>query len=169
MNAAAPMGTASNVKRSTLLPGWHIVEIPAMAAAGRKFFQDDRLTFYDDLDTAVSQFENLHLIVAQCVLQYMPDPLQTLEALPKLGFTYVYITRTLVGDGIDHPIITKQLAKLSAHGLGVFPNGFTDIKTSHHSTIVLFDAIASRISVGYSAVAYQFAGMLLRHFVSPPH
>ena len=101
---------ASYFELNHLLPGriksWHVVETPAMAAAGRKLFQDDRLTFHDDLDTAVAQLESLDLLIAQGVLQYMRDPLQTLEALLKLGFAYVYITRTVVGDGIQRPIIT---------------------------------------------------------------
>jgi len=151
---------ASYFELSHLLPGriksWHIVETPAMAAAGRKLFQDDRLTFYDDLDTSVSQLENPDLLIAQGVLQYMPDPLQSLETLLNLGFDWVYITRTLVGDGIEHPIIIEQVSNLSAHGPGAVPKGFTDRKTSHPLTIVAFESIASRISVGYS-VAYQFA------------
>lgn len=150
---------ASYFELSHLLPrrikSWHVVETPAMAAAGRRLLQDDRLTFYDDLDTAVSQLENPDLLMAQGVLQYMRDPLQTLEALLELGFAYVYITRTVVGDGIERPIITKQVANLSEHGPGAVPKGFTDRKTSQPLTIVPFESIASRISVGH-AVLYSF-------------
>ena len=87
---------ASYFELSHLLPGriksWHVVETPAMAAAGRRLIRDSRLTFYDALDTAVAQLENLDLLIAQGVLQYLRDPLQTLEALLRLGFAYVYIT-----------------------------------------------------------------------------
>ena len=61
-----------------------------------------------------------------------------------------------MGDGIKQPIITKQVMNLSDHGPGAFPKGFTDRKTSQPLTIVPFESIASRISVGYS-VAYSFA------------
>ena len=150
---------ANYFELSHLLPGrirsWHVVETPAMAAAGRGLVRDDRLTFYDALDTAVAQLENLDLLIAQGVLQYLMDPLQTLEALLKLGFTYAYVTRTVVGDSIQHPIITKQIVNLSAHGPGAFPKGFTDRKTSQPLTIVPFASIISRISVGHT-ISYSF-------------
>lgn len=143
-----------------LCPGriksWRIVETTTMAAAGRRLIRDGRLTFYDALDTAVAQLENLDLLIAQGVLQYMPDPLQTLETLLNLGFDWVYITRTFVGNGIEYPIITKQVVNLSTHGPGGIPKGFADRKTSQPLTFVPFESIASLISVGYS-VAYQFA------------
>ena len=150
---------ASYFELSHLLPGrirsWHVVETPGMAAAGRRLFQDDTLTFYDDLDVAVSQLENQDLLIAQGVLQYMKAPLRTLEALLKLGFAYVYITRTLVGDAIERPIITKQVVNLSAHGPGLATKRFTDRKTSQPLTIVPFESIASRFSVGHT-VLYSF-------------
>jgi len=143
-----------------LLPGmikcWHVVETPAMVAAGKNLFQDDELALYDDLDLAVSQLKKRDLLIAQGVLQYLRNPLQTLETLLKLGFAYVYITRTLVGNGIRCPIVTKQVVSLSAHGPGKVPKGFTDMKTSQPLTVVPFESITSRISVGYS-VSYSFA------------
>lgn len=150
---------ASYFESSHPLPGriksWHVVETPAMAAVGRRLFQDDRLAFYDDLDTAVSQLKNLDLLIAQGVLQYIRNPLQALKALLKLGFAYVYITRTVIGGGIERPIITKQVSNLSAHGPGAVPKGFADRKSSHPLTIVPFESIASRISVGHD-ILYSF-------------
>ena len=147
---------ASYFELSHLLPrkikSWHVVETLAMVAAGRRLFQDDRLAFYDDLDAAVSQVENLDLLIAQGVLQDTRDPLQTLEVLLKLGFAYVYITRTLVGDGIERPIIIKQVVNLSVHGPGAVPKGSTDRKTSQPLTIVPFESITSRLSVGYTVL-----------------
>lgn len=151
---------ASYFELSHLLPemtkSWHVVETPAMAAAGRRLITDDKLTFYDALDTAVAQLENRDLLIAQGVLQYLRDPLQSLEAWLKLGFTYIYVTRTVLGDGIQHPIITKQVVNLSAHGPGAVLKGFMDRKTSQPLTIVPFESIVSRVSVGYS-IAYSFA------------
>lgn len=150
---------ASYLELNHLLPGtikrWHIVETPAMAAAGRKLFHDGRPSFYDDLDKAASQLESLDLVIAQGVLQYMKDPVQTLEALLKLGFAYFYITRTEVGDSIERPIITKEVSNISAHGPGTVAKEFADRKTSVPLTIVSSEAITSRISVGYN-VLYSF-------------
>ena len=130
---------ASYFELSHLLPGrikkWNVVETPAMAAAGGGIFQDSILIFYDNLDTAASQLGKRNLLMAQGVLQYMEDPIQMLETLLKLGFAYVYITRTVASDDIDCPIITKQVTNLSSHGPGPAPKGFTDRKTSHDCSV----------------------------------
>jgi putative methyltransferase (TIGR04325 family) len=83
-----------------LLPGrirrWHIVETPPMVVIGRESFQEEKLAFYDDLRTAVSGLNNLDLLIAQGVLQYLREPFLQLGDLLDLGFEYVYVTRTLV-------------------------------------------------------------------------
>jgi putative methyltransferase (TIGR04325 family) len=147
---------ASYFELAHLLPqrirSWHVVETAGMAAAAKRLFEDNELFFYDDLGIAVSRLRNLDLLVAQGVLQYVRDPLQTLEALLRLDFTYVYITRTVVGDDIEFPVITKQVVNLSAHGPGSVPKGFVDRKTSQPLTIVPHECITSRISIGYDVV-----------------
>lgn len=146
---------------SHLLPGriksWHVVETPPMVAAGRRLFQDEGLSFHDDLYTAVSQLENLDLLIAGGVLQYTRNPLHSLETLLRLGFTNIYITRTIVGDNIEKPIITKQVSNLSAHGpLGGLPGGIAARKTSFPLTIIPIDSVKSLISVGYN-ISFSFA------------
>lgn len=47
---------------------WRVVETPAMAAAGRLLFPDDRLAFFSDMDTAVSNLTSRDLLMAQGVL-----------------------------------------------------------------------------------------------------
>jgi putative methyltransferase (TIGR04325 family) len=104
---------------------WHIVETPPMAEVGRKLFEDDKLTFFDDLPSAASRLKP-DLVIAQGVLQYMPNPLETWKALLGLGAGHVYVSRTVVGVDLERPIITKQVCKLSTHGPGQVPAGFQD-------------------------------------------
>ncbi|NVM22071.1 MAG: methyltransferase, TIGR04325 family [Desulfobacterales bacterium] len=150
---------ASYFELNYFLPGrinrWHVVETSTMSAAARRLFQDDRLIFYDDLEAAASQLKNLDLLIAQGVLQYVKDPLGTLETLLRLGFAFVYITRTQVGEGIEAPIITKQVVNLSGHGPGPVSWEFVDRETSQPLTIVPFESITSRVSVGHNTV-YSF-------------
>jgi len=148
---------ASYYELSHFLPGrighWFVVETPAMAAAGRKLFQDDRIKFFDHLGVAVSELENPDLSIAQGVLQYTSNPTQMLDNLLSLGFKYVYITRTVVSDGTEQPIVTKQITNLSDHGPGtLFPEGLTNRRTSQPLIIVPFKSILSRVSVGYDVV-----------------
>ncbi len=63
---------ASYFELNHLLPyhikNWLIVETPAMAAVGKKIFENDKIKFFDDLQSAVNQLENQDLLVAQGVL-----------------------------------------------------------------------------------------------------
>lgn len=138
------------------IKSWYIAETPAMVAAADKLFKEDKLSFitYEDINIAISKIDNLDLLMAQGVLQYLKDPLQKFEDLLNLGFKYVYITRTVVGTGIDRPIITKQVADLSAHGPGPVPIKISDRKTSQPLTIVPFESLVSRISDSHNIVFF---------------
>jgi putative methyltransferase (TIGR04325 family) len=146
---------ATYFELSHLLPksieSWHVVETAGMAAAGRKLFQNNRLFFYDKLDTAVSKVYP-ELLIAQGVLQYLRDPLQALETWLGYGFPYVYVTRTLVGLDIEHSIITKQVCKLSEHGPGSVPKRSVERGTSQPLTIVPLESVTSCMSVGYDVL-----------------
>ena len=147
---------ASYFELSHLLPGrisrWFVVETPAMATAGRRLFQDGKIKFFDNLRAAASEIGSPDLTIAQGVLQCTSNPLQTLDDLLEHASKYVYVTRTIVGLGIERPIITKQVSNISEHGPGAFPKGLTDRKTTQPLTIVPYESIASHISVGYRII-----------------
>ena len=150
---------ASYFEINKLLPGrikkWNVLETPSMVDAGRKLFQEDGLAFYDDLGKAISQLDKLDLLIAQGVLQYMKEPLRTLDVWLELGFAYIYITRTIVGEDIKNPIITKQVMNLSEHGPGTVPEGFDDRETSQPLIIIPLESIGAYISTGHE-VLYSF-------------
>jgi len=130
---------------------WHILETPAMAASGKKFFQDEALKFFENLEHAVSGIRGgRDLLIAQGVLQYLRDPIKTFRDLLKLDFEYIYITRTIVGENLSHPIITQQVVDLSQHGPGPAPAGFADRKTSQPLTILPFESFKPSISEDYN-------------------
>ena len=127
-----------------------------MVAIARESFQEEKLGFYDDLEAGASGLGNLDLLIGQGVLQYLRDPLLQLPNLLNLGFTYVYVTRTVVADEIAEPIITKQVVDLSAHGPGTASQGFVDRKTSQPLTIMPFKSLRDRLGSGYDII-FSFA------------
>jgi putative methyltransferase (TIGR04325 family) len=135
------------------IKSWYIAETPAMVVAADKLFKEDKLCFIKS-DEAISKIVNLDLLMAQGVLQYLKEPLQKFEDLLNFGFKYVYITRTVVGTGIDRQIITKQVVDLSAHGPGPVPIKFIDRKSSQPLTIVPFESLLSRISDSHNIVFF---------------
>lgn len=126
---------------------WHIVETPPMAQIGRQLFEDDKLTFSDDLRSAASRFKP-DLVIAQSVLQYTPNPLETWKGMLGLGAGHGYVTRTVVGVDLERPIITKQVCKLSAHGPGQVPAGFEDRTVTQPLVLVTAESFAESAS-GY--------------------
>ena len=125
-----------------------------MAAAGQSLTSDPNLSFHSDLAPAVSQLESRDLAIAQGVLQYTADPVQTLKDLFALGFSYVYITRTAVAD-VERPIFTKQETELAAHGPGKLPAAPAGTSTQP-MILVSFAALASTIPSHYE-IAFEFA------------
>ncbi len=148
---------ASYYETKHLLPNrvrhWSIVETAAMAAAGRELTDDQELSFYSDLTSAAAGLESRDLAVAQGVLQYAADPLQMLNALCDLRFSFVYVTRTAVAD-VESPLFIKQDTELAAHGPGRLPNAPAG-RSTQPMTLVSFDSLLSVIPAHYDVV-YKF-------------
>lgn len=130
---------------------WSIVETPAMATAGESLTNDPNLSFHSDFTSAVRRLASRDLAVAQGVLQYTPDPVQTLNDLIALEFSYVYITRTAVAK-VDRPIFTRQDTELEAHGPGRLPNAPSG-QSSQPMTLVNVEALLSAIPANYEVVS----------------
>jgi putative methyltransferase (TIGR04325 family) len=145
---------ASYFETRTLLPGriehWSIVETPAMAAAGESVADDSKLTFHPDIASATKQLASRDIAIAQGVLQYTGTPLQVLNELFALEFSYVYITRTVVAD-VAEPVFTRQETDLSAHGPGRLP-GAPESKSSQPMTLVSCEALMEAIPERYEVV-----------------
>lgn len=129
---------------------WSITETPAMAAAGNKFAKEDQLSFHSDLTSATSVLGRRDLAIAQGVLQYASNPLQLLRDLLELGFSYVYVTRTVVAVGanaaIAQPIFTRQETDISAHGPGKLEGAAIDGKSSQPLTIAGLESVSQTVS-----------------------
>ena len=145
---------ASYFEMQVMLPGrvhhWSIVETPAMAAAGKSLSNDPNISFHSSLASAAQELESRDLAIAQGVLQYASDPLQTLKDLFGLEISYVYVTRTAVTNG-ETPIYTKQETELAAHGPGVLPNAANG-SSSQPLTLVSYNALASAIPSDYELI-----------------
>ena len=138
---------------------WSIVETPAMAAAGSALTSEPGLSFHGDLESGASALNRKDLAIAQGVLQYSSDPLRMLTNLFRLGFSYVYLTRTVVAvesaARIDSPLFTQQETDISAHGPEKLPGDRVDRKSSQPLTITTLESISATVA-GASRVLYWF-------------
>lgn len=145
---------ASYFETKHLLPQriarWSISETPAMAAAGEALTAEPDLSFHVDLESGAARLGRRDLAIAQGVLQYASAPLNMLSDLLRLGFSYLYVTRTVVAVGadaaIDQPIFTKQETEISAHGPGKLTGTAVNGKSSQPLTIVGLESILKTLS-----------------------
>jgi putative methyltransferase (TIGR04325 family) len=143
---------ASYFELNHLMPGvigsWAVVETPRMAAAGREFFQDEKISFFDDLSAAAANSAGLDLVIAQGVLQYCDDPILTLDSLLSLDFRYIYLTRTMVSTETptESVIITRQVTNLSDHGPGAAPPNFKSRQSTQVLTLISYESLSSQIN-----------------------
>jgi putative methyltransferase (TIGR04325 family) len=125
---------------------WMIVETPAMVKKAKEKFENTILKF-----VSINDFEKEHslqtgdILIAQGVLQYLENPLMVFDSLQRQNYQYIYLSRTVVGEGISAPIITKQVVNVSDHGPGEMPKGWIDRKTSQPLTILPLHLLNSKI------------------------
>lgn len=135
---------------------WVIVETAEMANAGRELFQTDALIFVDNVQDALKYLQFPSILVAQGVLQYLREPLNGFGTWLELGFPFIYLGRTLVGDQGEEPIVSRQVSKLSEHGPGPLPEGFTDRRVSYPMTLIPHKRLLSAITKNYGIlVAFE--------------
>ena len=72
---------------------WNVVEQPHYVLAGKRHLEDDILHFYQELDDCV-QKTRPNVVLASSVLQYVPNPLETVAALAAIGADVVILDRT---------------------------------------------------------------------------
>ncbi len=72
---------------------WSVVEQKHFVDMGRKHFEDDRLRFYDDLDSCIAN-ENPDTLLLSSVLQYLPDPGLFIDTVINKKFEFILVDRT---------------------------------------------------------------------------
>lgn len=72
---------------------WSIIEQPNFVETGKKFFSDEKLNFYENLDICLSQ-QQPDAILLSSVLEYLEKPYPLLEEVLKKNFKYIIIDRT---------------------------------------------------------------------------
>lgn len=72
---------------------WNIIEQEKMVQVGRKEFTQDSLDFYSSIDECLNE-KKCNVVVAASVLQYMPDPMSTIDSLASVGAEMIIVDRT---------------------------------------------------------------------------
>ncbi len=123
---------------------WHVVETPAMATRAQAL-ADGELSFESSLSEAVALLDQPDLVLSSGTLQYVPDPYACVRELAACRPQCLAITRVPV-TGERHDLITIDETRLSAHGPGTMPDGFTDAAVRVPMTVPSEEKLCSLIN-----------------------
>lgn len=140
---------------------WRIVETASMAALARPEAHSE-VTYFTQADDAVGAWEGPpHLILLGSTLQYLEEPLATLQALAKLRAESIVLTRTPLADS-DSSHFLVQSSRLSENGPGEVPDGFVDKKVRYPVTFVPERHVFNLLQQNYRLVRYMVEEAHLR-------
>lgn len=97
---------------------WAVVETPAMVRRAKEL-ATDRLMFFERIDQAADWLGSVDLVHSNGAIQYVPDPLATIEALCALQAPRMMWHRVPLSDA--GPKRELQTSYLSDNGPGVLP------------------------------------------------
>lgn len=86
---------------------WCIVEIEALAEAGKRQFEDNVLKFYDSPESVFKAYSP-DVLVSGSVWQYIENPYDTLRKLLQNTFNYVFIDRIPLFPGMSEKVMIQQ-------------------------------------------------------------
>lgn len=145
--------------RNLLEPGtsvnWRVVEQPAFADVGRRYFQSDSLSFSNDLDDCLKT-QAADIVILSSVLPYVENPHALLDEIANAA-PRVLIDRTPLRDALPDRL-TVQSVPATIYG---FPTSYPawilnrEGLLAHFSgrfqTMLEFDALAGSIDVDGTA------------------
>ena len=130
---------------------WRVVESTALAEKSKTLFSTDELSFSDDLEKAVNEFKEIHLIHCSGVIQYMPDPYNTLKTIAVSNSHYLNFARMCFSKKEEEVVILQQ-SSLSANGFGPLPSSFTDRVLLYPQTSILQEKFFQTLEARYKTI-----------------
>jgi putative methyltransferase (TIGR04325 family) len=90
---------------------WNIIEQRNFVECGKKYFQDEKLKFYEDFGQCLKK-EQPNILILSNVLQYLENPKEFVKEILNMGFEYILIDRTPVVKGCDRLTVQKVNPKI---------------------------------------------------------
>ena len=149
---------------------WHVVETHNMVQKG-KLLEDGQLMFFEDIKEAIAAFHGVDLFFSSSTLQYVPNPLKTIDKIMKCAAEYIFLTRLPLLEHNIGQIITIQTSNYSGNGPGPLPNGMKDGPVRYPITFLEKGLLESKIKERYEelilfeeGLAHYFKGAKINSF-----
>jgi putative methyltransferase (TIGR04325 family) len=117
---------------------WAIVETSIMAERAAKLALN-RFEVFTDIAVAAAALRRIHLIHASSSIQYVPEPIPTLQALARLQARYFTLARFPVWS--RDQLVGIQVSALAENGIGPMPPTIADRQVRYPVTFTSFDEV----------------------------
>lgn len=134
------------------LPGnyvWAVVETPVFVTAGREF-ETEELRMFETISEATDWLGEIDLIYTSSAIQYMPDPLSTVDDLLAVNAGCVALLRSAFSEG--NQIVVLQRSRLKDNGPGSLPAGVPDRPVYYPRTYAPIAGLRDRVRARYRTV-----------------
>ena len=130
--------------RDRLRLQWTIVETPEMIGAARAHGLGDDVRYFDSLDAAAASTGQPDLLLCSGALQYVPAPLDTLEALLAVRPKNFCLTRLPLAQA-HGGFFRLQRTRLSSNGPGPLPAGVADAWLRYPMAVIDQERLDARL------------------------
>ena len=144
---------------------WDILEQPATAECGQKYFIDEHLKFYSQIEEYLNE-NSPKVVLFSASLQYLSKPYQTLDLLIQKKTEFILFDRLLVTDSRD--MITIQnvdpIIYEASYPLWIFneENILNYLIKNNYELLTDFDSLGGNFSIKKTGVKGQHKGYLFK-------
>jgi putative methyltransferase (TIGR04325 family) len=135
---------------------WSIVEQARFVDEGKKYFENETLRFYKDIDSCVRE-RNPHCILFSSVLQYLEKPYALLQQVKALSFPFILIDRTGFIEGREDRLTVQKVSPSiyrASYPCWFFNHQkFLSFLDDGYDLIAEFDALAGTMRLDHGKVA----------------
>jgi putative methyltransferase (TIGR04325 family) len=120
---------------------WAVVETEIMTKEAQQLASEG-LEFHTTIDSAKSSLGKVDFVHTSGTIQYLPDPMQTLEALLAVDAPYFALARFPLWP--EQATIGVQPSMLSLNGLGPMPPGISEAELRYPVTFLNIEAVMAK-------------------------
>jgi putative methyltransferase (TIGR04325 family) len=129
---------------------WNIVEQKNFVECGKKYFENDKLKFYEKIDDCFKETKPNAILISS-VIQYLEKPYDFLKKIANNGFEYVIFDRTTFLENNNRLTLQKISPRIYDSSYPAWflnEKKFLDILLQHYKLVADFDSLAGEIDLG---------------------
>lgn len=136
---------------------WNIIEQPKFVECGKKYFENERLKFYFDIDSCVA-CEMPDVLLLSGVIEYVGDPYALIEDVISRKFEFIIIDRTIFFDEEDRITVQRVPPSIydASYPCRIFNRRkFLERFSDGYDLIADFEALGGKVDIEGTPACYE--------------